>query len=107
MGCALLIEFLLSENKLRPSSPPLRGRASPQGEAMKLLTIFAKENFAGEIFSRQGEGYISKAIILISNDLLQSVTKHPVGALRNGQCPPPGGNLEKSRVEKKRVLNQI
>ena len=34
---------------LRPSSPPLRGRASPQGEAMKRLTIFAEENFVSKI----------------------------------------------------------
>ena len=34
---------------LRPSSPPLRGRASPQGEAAKRLTIFAEENFVSKI----------------------------------------------------------
>ena len=37
--------FACARKVLRPSSPPLRGRASPQGEAAKRLTIFAEENF--------------------------------------------------------------
>ena len=34
-----------------PSSPPLRGRASPQGEAAKRLTVFAEKNKVLCIFS--------------------------------------------------------
>ena len=41
--------FACARKVLRPSSPPLRGRASPQGEAAKRLTIFAEENFVSKI----------------------------------------------------------
>ena len=43
------------KNGLRPSSPPLRGRASPQGEAAKRLTIFAEKMKFTEFFSGKGK----------------------------------------------------
>ena len=39
----------------RPSSPPLRGRASPRGKAAKRLTIFAKKMKFTEFFSGKGK----------------------------------------------------
>ena len=49
--------FACARKVLRPSSPPLRGRASPQGEATKRLTILY----------RQEEKPVCKAVIKISN----------------------------------------
>ncbi|MFR2945084.1 MAG: hypothetical protein ACLTKZ_07725 [Lachnospiraceae bacterium] len=43
------------KNGLRPSSPPLRGRASPRGEATKWLTIFAEKMKFAEFFSGKGK----------------------------------------------------
>ena len=48
-------ELQLKENKLRPSSLPRCGRASPQGEAAKRLTIFAEKNEGSEFFSGKGK----------------------------------------------------
>ena len=43
------------KNGLRPSPPPLCGRASPQGEATKWLTIFAEKMKFAEFFSGKGK----------------------------------------------------
>ena len=73
-----LIKMFLLENKLRPSFV---------------------QSFALSTFPRGGRLY-QRQKLKIQMVLLQSVMKHPVGALRNWRCPPPRGKTKKGRLKK-------
>ena len=62
--------FACARKVLRPSSPPLRGRASPQGEAAKRLKLYVdkrRNREAADNFFRQEGKPGCKAVIKISN----------------------------------------
>ena len=70
---------------LRPSSPPLRGRASPRGEALD-ISCAPHSSPSGDTFPPGGRLY-QRHVFEISNDMQQSVTKQAMPV-------PPGGSHE-------------